>query len=156
MNETLRNVNQKPFWGYMTEKGPIIISSELPYDSEVFKVIQNAYTSSNEIITNDGGGNMNERVARLESDVGHIKNDISDIKSSLSRLDITVKSVDKNVALILEKLDGVKDSLSKKPSADAIDKKISEAKVSQIIWTIASILTVVSIASGIIIKTLHL
>ncbi|MFT8211552.1 MAG: hypothetical protein ACMZI0_15045 [Symbiopectobacterium sp.] len=53
------------------------------------------------------------------------------------------------------KLDNITDSLSKKPSSDAVDKKISDAKLSQIIWTTTSVLAIVSIASGIIIKTLH-
>ncbi|HBR6957990.1 hypothetical protein ASV09_06765 [Klebsiella aerogenes] len=91
---------------------------------------------------------MDQRLAVLEAKVAHIESDVTDLKS-------TVGVIDKNTAVILERLDGIKESLAKKPSLDAVDKKIADAKVSQIIWTIGSVLAIVSIASGIIIKILH-
>lgn len=95
-----------------------------------------------------GGGGMDQRLAVLEAKVSRIESDVSELKG-------TVAVVDKNTAVILERLDAIKESLAKKPSADAVDKKIAEAKVSQIIWTIGSVLAIVSIASGIVIKVLH-
>ncbi|WP_254245580.1 hypothetical protein [Klebsiella michiganensis] len=95
-----------------------------------------------------GGGEMEQRLAILEAKVSHIESDVTELKN-------TVAVVDKNTAVILERLDGIKESLAKKPSSDSVDKKIAEAKVSQIIWTIGSVLTIVSIASGIVIKVLH-
>ncbi|MBL0775060.1 hypothetical protein JK332_25225 [Klebsiella michiganensis] len=91
---------------------------------------------------------MDHRLAVLEAKVAHIESDVSELKS-------TVAVVDKNTAVILERLDGIKESLAKKPTSDSVDKKIAEAKVSQIIWTIGSVLAIVSVASGIIIKILH-
>ncbi|WP_227637291.1 hypothetical protein [Klebsiella michiganensis] len=102
----------------------------------------------NEKYGGDGGGGMDHRLAVLEAKVAHIESDVSELKS-------TVAVVDKNTAVILERLDGIKESLAKKPTSDSVDKKIAEAKVSQIIWTIGSVLAIVSVASGIIIKILH-
>lgn len=95
-----------------------------------------------------GGSGMEQRLAILEVKVSRIESDVTELKG-------TVAIVDKNTAVILERLDSIKESLSKKPTSDAVDKKIAEAKVSQIIWTIGSVLAIVSIASGIIIKVLH-
>lgn len=95
-----------------------------------------------------GGNGMEQRLAVLEAKVSRIESDVTELKG-------TVAVVDKNTAVILERLDSIKDSLSKKPTSDAVDKKIAEAKVSQIIWTIGSVLAIVSIASGIVIKVLH-
>ncbi|EPP4975968.1 hypothetical protein PTQ57_27555 [Klebsiella pasteurii] len=95
-----------------------------------------------------GGNGMEQRLAVLESKVSRIESDVTELK-------VTVAVVDKNTAVILERLDSIKESLSKKPTSDAVDKKIAEAKVSQIIWTIGSVLTIVSVASGIVIKVLH-
>ncbi|AJA97806.1 TPA: hypothetical protein RRE97_005044 [Klebsiella pneumoniae] len=91
---------------------------------------------------------MEQRLAVLEAKVSRIESDVAELKGS-------VAVVDKNTAVILERLDSIKDSLAKKPTSDLVDKKIAEAKVSQIIWTIGSVLAIVSIASGIVIKVLH-
>ncbi|HBV9688860.1 TPA: hypothetical protein MEA38_005381 [Klebsiella variicola] len=91
---------------------------------------------------------MEQRLAILEAKVSRIETDVTELKG-------TVSVVDKNTAVILERLDGIKDSLAKKPTSDAVDKKIAEAKVSQIIWTIGSVLAIVSVASSIVIKVLH-
>ncbi|AUZ72569.1 TPA: hypothetical protein MYO72_001612 [Citrobacter freundii] len=79
--------------------------------------------------TDDGGDNMEKRIAILEVEVSHIKQDVSEIKTAVSKIDTTANSLDKNMAVVLEKLSAIKDSLDKKPSADAVDKKISEAKL---------------------------
>lgn len=96
----------------------------------------------------NGGGSVEQRLAILEAKVSRIETDVTELKG-------TVSVVDKNTAVILERLDGIKDSLAKKPTSDAVDKKIAEAKVSQIIWTIGSVLAIVSVASSIVIKVLH-
>ncbi|EOL9362765.1 hypothetical protein ACNAAH_000340 [Escherichia coli] len=117
-----------------------LVSPDLRYES------MNASLSYGD--DGNGGGGMEQRLAVLEVKVTHIMSDVAELKG-------TVREVDKNTAVILERLDGIKDSLAKKPSSDAVDKKIAEAKVSQIIWTIGSVLAIVSIASGIVIKVLH-
>ncbi|WP_231638436.1 MULTISPECIES: hypothetical protein [unclassified Pantoea] len=65
---------------------------------------------------------MEMRVVKLESDVKYIRRDVDELKDD-------VKSIDRNMAAVLEKLDGIKQSLAKKPSTDTVDKKISEAKL---------------------------
>lgn len=95
-----------------------------------------------------GGGSMEQRLAALEAVVSRMEKDLSETNS-------TMNAVDKNTSVILERLGNLKDSLSQKPSTDAVERKISEAKVTQIIWTIATVLSVVSIASSIVIKLLH-
>jgi hypothetical protein len=85
------------------------------------KTAYNAYSGSNG--GGNGGGDMLEpRVAKLESDVSYIRRDVNELK-------IDVKSIDKNMTIVLERLESIKESLNKKPSADAVDKKISDAKL---------------------------
>uniref|UniRef100_UPI002021C886 hypothetical protein n=1 Tax=Escherichia coli TaxID=562 RepID=UPI002021C886 len=65
---------------------------------------------------------MPEKVAKLESDVAHIKRDVDELKTD-------VKAIDKNMITILARLDSIKESLTNKPSCDAVDRKISDAKL---------------------------
>lgn len=65
---------------------------------------------------------MPEKVAKLESDVAHIKRDVDELKTD-------VKAIDKNMITILARLDSIKESLTNKPSSDAVDRKISGAKL---------------------------
>lgn len=70
-----------------------------------------------------GGGSMLEaRVAKLESDVSYIRRDVDELKTD-------VKSIDRNMVTVLERLDAIKESLANKPSADAVDRKITDAKL---------------------------
>lgn len=72
---------------------------------------------------NGGGDGMLEaRVAKLESDVSYIRRDVDELRTD-------VKSVNKNMIVALERLDSIKENLSKKPSTDAVDKKITDAKL---------------------------
>lgn len=88
-----------------------------------------------------GGENMEKRLAVLDAEVSHIKLDVSDIKQKISSIEVTVNSVDKNMAVVLERLENIKESLSKKPSTDAIEKRISEAKLA-VILTVPAIIAV--------------
>lgn len=65
---------------------------------------------------------LEARVAKLESDVSYIRRDVDELKAD-------VKSIDRNMITVLERLDSIKDALAKKPSTDTVDKKISEAKL---------------------------
>ncbi|EOM7048576.1 TPA: hypothetical protein ACF36K_002604 [Escherichia coli] len=69
-----------------------------------------------------GSDNMPEKVAKLESDVAHIKRDVDELITD-------VKAIDKNMITILARLDSIKESLTNKPSSDAVDRKISDAKL---------------------------
>lgn len=72
---------------------------------------------------NGGGGNMLEaRVAKLEADISYIRRDVDELR-------IDAKSISQNMTIALERLEGIKVSLDKKPSTDTVDKKISEAKL---------------------------
>ncbi|QGX91688.1 hypothetical protein EFZ10_08645 [Tatumella sp. TA1] len=65
---------------------------------------------------------LEPRVARLESDVSYIRRDIDELKSDF-------KLVNQNMIVALERLESIKESLTKKPSTDTVDKKISDAKL---------------------------
>ncbi|WP_234016108.1 MULTISPECIES: hypothetical protein [Cronobacter] len=96
------------------------------------RVVSSSSLSDNGLIkttTTDGGDNMESRVAVLENDVSHIKSDTKELKTSVSELTSTVNSIDKNMAVVLERLETIKESLDKKPSTDAVEKRISEAKL---------------------------
>ncbi|MDF7627684.1 hypothetical protein PUG46_00205 [Erwiniaceae bacterium L1_55_4] len=79
--------------------------------------------------TNDGGDDMEKRIAVLEAEVTHIRTDVGDLKKSSLEIDKTVNSLDKNMAIVLERLTAIKESLDKKPSTDAVEKRISDAKL---------------------------
>ncbi|MGC0994726.1 hypothetical protein [Pantoea agglomerans] len=88
---------------------------------------------------NGGGGDMLEpRIARLESDVSYIRRDIDELKSD-------VKSVSQSMIIALERLETIKESLNKKPSTDAVDKKISEAKLAVLLGVPA----IIAVGTGI-------
>lgn len=88
---------------------------------------------------NGGGEDMLEpRVARLESDVSYIRRDIDELKSD-------VKTVSQNMIIALERLEAIKESLNKKPSTDAVDKKISEAKLAVLLGVPA----IIAVGTGI-------
>lgn len=93
----------------------------------------------------DGGGNMLEaRVAKLESDVAYIRRDVDELKTD-------VKSIDRNMIAVLERLESIKESLAKKPSSDAVDKKISEAKLAVLLGVPA----IIAIGTGIYKAVMH-
>jgi len=96
-----------------------------------------------------GGGSMDKRLSVLESEVAHIKGDVFEIKKSVSAVEKTVNSVDKNMAVLMVKIDNITDSLSKKPSSDAVDKKISDAKFAILLGVPAIIGIVTAVAKAI-------
>lgn len=94
---------------------------------------------------NGGGGNMLEaRVAKLESDVSYIRRDVDELK-------IDVKSISTNMTIVLERLSSIKDSLANKPTIDAVDKKISDAKLAVLLGVPA----IIGIATGIYKLVIH-
>lgn len=92
----------------------------------------------------DGGdGNLEKRIAILEVEISHVKNEVAEIKASVIKIDSNVNSLDKNMALVLEKLSTIKDSLDKKPSVDAVDKKFSDAKLALLLG-VPAIMTIIT------------
>lgn len=88
---------------------------------------------------NDGGDGMLEaRVAKLESDVNYIRRDVDEIKAD-------IKSLSNNMTQALGKLESIKETLSTKPSADAVDKKIADAKLAVLLGVPA----IIAIGTGI-------
>lgn len=68
MDRHTGNKSNIPFFGYMTERGPVVVSSPDMASFEAFKAINVMYTSSVKA-TNDGGDDMEKRIAILEVDV---------------------------------------------------------------------------------------
>ncbi|MDE9570980.1 hypothetical protein [Xenorhabdus bovienii] len=61
-----------------------------------------------------GGGDMESRVAKLESDVEHIKTTMNDMKFDLKTVTGDVGIMKTDVALILQKIDSLSSSVEKK------------------------------------------
>lgn len=97
--------------------------------SQPRKLVSTASSSNTEKKSADGGDNMEKRLAVLEVEVSYIKNDVSELKKSATAIESTVNSIDKNMAVVLEKLTTIKAEIDKKPSNDAVEKKISDAKL---------------------------
>lgn len=92
-----------------------------------------------------GSNNMLEaRVAKLESDVAYIRRDVDELKAD-------VKSIDRNVIAVIERLDSIKESLANKPSSDAVDKKISDAKLAILLGVPA----IIAIGTGLYKLAMH-
>ena len=85
-----------------------------------------------------GGGDMQARVAKLESDVSYIRRDVNELKTD-------VKAISQNMVIAIERLESIKDSLSKKPSSDAVDKKIADARLAILLGVPA----IIAIGTGI-------
>ncbi|CDG87258.1 hypothetical protein [Xenorhabdus bovienii] len=76
-----------------------------------------------------GGGGMESRVAKLESDVEHIKTTMNDMKSDLKAVTSYVGTIKTDVALILQKMGDISSSIEKKANSDQvaeIDSKVSK------------------------------
>ncbi|WP_241622715.1 hypothetical protein [Rosenbergiella australiborealis] len=117
------------FTGWMTNKGPVIISHPDFNAATSFNVQKKAYTDSNNVISSSDGGNMEGRISALEVNVSYIKDDVAALKSSSEKSIETLNSLDKNMAVVLEKLTTLKEAIDKKPSKDAVDSSISKAKL---------------------------
>lgn len=97
--------------------------------SQPRKLVSTASSGNTEKKSDGGGDNMEKRLAVLEVEVSHIKTDVSELKKSSASIESTVNSIDKNMAVVLEKLTTIKAEIDKKPSSDTVDKKISDAKL---------------------------
>lgn len=88
----------------------------------------------------NGGGNsmLEARVAKLEADISYIRRDVDELR-------VDAKSISQNMTIALERLESIKTSLDKKPSTDAVDKKISNAKLAVLLGTP----TLIAIMTGI-------
>lgn len=80
--------------------------------------------------TSGGGGDMESRVARLESDVSHIRADIADTKSDIRVLSSDSSDLKVNMLVLIQKIDGlsgvvadIKRTVENLPSSDVINGK---------------------------------
>ncbi|OTA16539.1 hypothetical protein Xbed_03466 [Xenorhabdus beddingii] len=67
-----------------------------------------------------GGGDMESRVARLESDVEHIKTTMNDMKSDLKSVTNDVGVMKTDVALILQKMDSLSSTVESKANSSDV------------------------------------
>lgn len=138
----------KPFFGYMTAKGPVVISHPDLSSMDAYRVVKGVYTPHNSI-NNDGGDDMETRLAVLESEVAHIKTDVSELKSDTKTVLSGISATQKDVAVILQKLVDIDSALSKKPSTNEMTAAITSAVNKQIIWTIGIALALLGLAKWI-------
>lgn len=81
---------------------------------------------------------LEARVAKLEADVSYIRRDVDELR-------VDVKTISQNMAIAIERLDNIRISLDKKPSSDAVDKKITDAKLAILL----GVPTIIAIGTGI-------
>ena len=117
-----------PFFGYMTSKGPVIISHPQLSSMEAFSIVKGVYTSSDSS-TDDGGDNMEYRIAVLETDVARIKSDISDIKTDQRIIASDAASASSDIKVVLQKLIDIDANLSTKAGKDYVESAVSGMKV---------------------------
>ncbi|EOG7152737.1 hypothetical protein ACE3IK_21210 [Enterobacter hormaechei subsp. xiangfangensis] len=113
------------------------------------RIVTSAAIDDTKIIqttSDDGGDDMEKRIALLESDVSHIKGDIADIKTDNRKLSSDTSDIRKDVAVILQKLVDIDEKLSKKPSNSEMTTAITSAVNRQIVWTIVTALAVLGLA----------
>ncbi|HIC8921025.1 TPA: hypothetical protein ACW7ZP_004003 [Klebsiella pneumoniae] len=94
------------------------------------RIVTSAVIDDTEIIqaaSDDGGDNMETRIALLESDVARIKGDISEIKAGTQKLSSDTADIKKDVAVILHKIVDIDEKLSKKPSNSEMTTAITSA-----------------------------
>ncbi|MBF4186953.1 hypothetical protein I1S38_21545 [Serratia ureilytica] len=84
-----------------------------------------------------GGGDMLEpRVAKLEADVEHIKINMSEVRADVREIKASASDTQRDVAVILQKLVDIDSSLTKRPTADAMESKFNGMKL----WFISILL----------------
>ncbi len=145
MEDHIYGKSAVPFFGYMTEHGPIVISSPDMTSFDAFKALDVVYTSNNNKIS-DGGDNMERRLAILEIEVAHIKGDVSELKADVKKIETDVANTSRDMAVVLQKLIDIDNNLSKKPSASEMTSAIVSATNKQIIWTIGIALAILGLA----------
>ncbi|EOY5688484.1 hypothetical protein ACP7OL_000577 [Salmonella enterica subsp. enterica] len=101
-----------------------------------------------------GGGDemLGPRVARLESDVEHIKVSLADIRADLRVLSGNSSIMQRDTAVIIQKLVDIETAISKKPNVDYIESQIVKCANKQIIWAFGILLALFSAATGIILR----
>lgn len=102
----------------------------------------------NDITSNghDGGDNMEKRIAVLEAEVSHIKSDVAEMKVDVKKASTDTANIQKDVAVMLQKIVDIDTALSKKPSTSDMTAAIASAANKQIVWTIGIAIAVLGLA----------
>lgn len=87
-------------------------------------------SSGNTVEMRDNGGDdMERRIAVLESDVTRIKTDISELRVDQKTLVSGVSDIKTDIKLALQQLTDINDKLSSNASKDHVDVKVGEVKI---------------------------
>lgn len=81
----------------------------------------------------NGVEHMEKQLAVVETDVAHVKMDISDLKKSVSTTEFTLNAMDKHLAIVVERLDSIKNTLATTPTTEAVEKRIADARLAIIL-----------------------
>ncbi len=104
-----------------------------------------------------GGGGMEERIAKLESDVEHIQTDMSDIKIDIREIRSDINKLSENTAQIpnlaskaeLEKIAAQMLHFATKADVQANHTEIHAIKASLIQWIVGTMLASAGLAAAI-------
>lgn len=100
------------------------------------RLVSSATTGDTLDYSPGGGGNMEKRIAVLESEVSHIKSDVSDIKTDVKKIQENISNINKDMAVALQKLIDIGNNLSEKPNTSEMKAAIASSINKQIIWTV--------------------
>lgn len=113
------------------------------------RIVTSAVIDDTDIIqtsTNDGGDDMEKRLAVLETEVSHIKSDVSELKADVKQIASDVASIQRDMAVVLQKVIDIDKGLSEKPSTSAMNGAIASAANKQIVWTIGIAFAILGLA----------
>lgn len=110
------------------------------------RIVTSAALDDTEIIqttSDDGGDDMDKRLAVLEAEVAHIKSSMAEIKEDTRKISSDSAEAKRDTALLLQKSLDFDASLSKKPSVDYFEAKFSglETKIADVkVWMLGVLL----------------
>ena len=123
------------------------VSSVAASDKQKRIVTSSALGNTDETeTTNDGGDDMEKRIAVLEAEVAHIKSDVAELKGDVKKIRDDVATTTRDMAVVLQKLVDIDANLLKKPSTSEMSSAISSAANKQICWTIGVAFAILGIA----------
>ena len=109
------------------------------------RIVTSVVMDDTEIIqtTDDGGDDMDKRLAVLEAEVAHIKSSMAGIKEDTRKISSDSTDAKRDTAVLLQKSLDFDASLSKKPSVDYFEAKFSalETKIADVkVWMLGVLL----------------
>ncbi|EJI5002495.1 hypothetical protein OEE08_004932 [Escherichia coli] len=110
------------------------------------RIVTSVVMDDTEIIqttSDDGGDDMDKRLAVLEAEVAHIKSSMAGIKEDTQKISSDSTDAKRDTAVLLQKSLDFDASLSKKPSVDYFEAKFSalETKIADVkVWMLGVLL----------------